>query len=39
MMNTEFDGKTKATDGGDVLVHRLEGLKRRAASAGRAKLT
>ncbi len=38
IMNTEFDGNTKATDGGDRLIHHLEGLKRRADSAGRRKL-
>lgn len=39
IMNTDFDGNTRATDGGDRLIHHLEGLKRRADSAGRRKLS
>ena len=39
IMNTDFDGNTKATDGGDRLIHHLEALKRRADSACRRKLT
>jgi hypothetical protein len=39
IMNTDFDGNTKATDGGDRLIHHLDALKRRAESAGRRKLT
>jgi hypothetical protein len=39
IMNTEFDGNTAATDGGDRLIHHLQGLKRRADAAGRRKLT
>jgi hypothetical protein len=39
IMNTEFDGNTRATDGGDRLIHHLEGLKRRADAAGRRKVT
>lgn len=38
IMNTEFDGNSKATDGGDRLIRHLESLKRRADSAGRARL-
>jgi hypothetical protein len=39
IMNTEFDGNSKATDCGDRLIDHLQGLKRRADSAGRRKLS
>jgi hypothetical protein len=39
IMNTEFDGNSKATDCGDRLIRHLQGLKRRAEAAGRRSLS